>query len=88
MLTTEGGICMNKARHVRIFRSGCCQAIRIPKEFEMDADSAIIRREDDRLVIEPVRTKGLLATLATLSAIEEDFPDMDSGLPPLDDVHL
>ncbi|SMP76758.1 antitoxin [Desulfonatronum lacustre] len=79
---------MNMARHVRIFRSGCCQAIRIPKEFELDADSAIIRREGDRLIIEPVRTKGLLGTLATLSAINEIFPDMDSGLPPLDDVHL
>lgn len=79
---------METERHVRFFRNGSNQAIRIPKEFELDADSAIIRREDDRLVIEPVRTKGLLATLATLSAIDEDFPDVDSGLTPLDDVSL
>ena len=57
-------------------------------EFELDADTAIIRHEDDRLVIEPVRKKGLLATLASLNAIEEDLPDIDSGLPPLDDVNL
>ncbi len=79
---------MKTERHVRLFRNGRNQAIRIPREFELDADTAIIRREDDRLIIEPVRKKGLLATLATLSAIEEDFPDIDSGLPPLDDVTL
>jgi len=79
---------MDTKRHVRFFRNGRNQAIRIPREFELDADTAIIRREDDRLVIEPVRKKGLLATLATLSSIEEDFPYIDSGMPPLDDVNL
>lgn len=79
---------MEKERHVRLFRNGRNQAIRIPREFELDADTAIIRSEDDRLVIEPVRKKGLLTTLATLSDIREDFPDIDSGLPPLDDVKI
>ncbi len=79
---------MNMERNVRLFRNGRNQAIRIPREFELDADSAIIRREDDRLVIEPVRKKGLLATLATLAPIHEDFPDIDSDLPPLDDVKI
>ena len=79
---------MKTERHVRLFRNGRNQAIRIPREFELDADSAVIRREDDRLVIEPIRKKGLLATLATLSDIQEDFPDIDSGLPPLDDIKI
>ncbi|MCS6912349.1 MAG: hypothetical protein NZ890_03830, partial [Myxococcota bacterium] len=51
------------------------------REFELDADEALIRREEDRLVIEPVRRQGLLATLAALPVIEEDFPDVDAGLP-------
>lgn len=79
---------MNAGRHVRFFRNGRNQAIRIPREFEMDAEEAIIRREDDRLVIEPVRKKGLLATLSTLRALDEDFPDVDEGLLPLDGVGL
>ncbi len=79
---------MKTERHVRLFRNGRNQAIRIPREFELDADTAVIRREDDRLVIEPVRKKGLLAILATLSDIQEDFPDIDSGLPPLDDIKI
>lgn len=79
---------MNTGRHVRFFRNGRNQAIRIPREFEMDAEEAIIRREDDRLVIEPIRKKGLLATLSTLRALDEDFPDVDEGLLPLDGVGL
>jgi len=79
---------MKTERHVRLFRNGRNQAVRIPREFELDADSAVIRREDDHLVIEPVRKKGLLATLDTLSDIQEDFPDIDSSLQPLDDVKI
>lgn len=79
---------MDSGRHVRFFRSGRNQAIRIPREFEMDAEEAIIRREDDRLVIEPIRKPGLLATLSKLPALNEAFPDVDEDLPPLDDVLL
>ncbi|WP_416400734.1 antitoxin [Alicycliphilus denitrificans] len=76
-------------RHVRLFRNGRNQAVRIPREFELDAQEAIIRREDDRLVIEPVRKQSLLATLATLPALEEDdWDDVDAGLQPLDDIDL
>ena len=79
---------MNSGRHVRLFRNGRNQAIRIPRELELDADEAIIRREDDRLIIEPIKKKGLLAMLASLPPLDEDFPDVDEGLPPPDDVEL
>lgn len=79
---------MFQERHVRLFRNGRNQAVRIPREFELDAQEAIMRREDDRLVIEPVRKRGLLATLATLPVLEEDFPDVDAGLLAPDDVDL
>ena len=79
---------MNTGRHIRFFRNGRNQAIRIPREFEVDAEEAIIRRENDRLVIEPIRRKGLLATLSTLHTLEGDFPDIDQGMLPLDDVEL
>ena len=79
---------MNTGRHVRFFRNGRNQAVRIPREFELDAEEAIIRREDDRLVIEPIRKKGLLATLSLLRAMDEGFPDIDSGVLPLDDVEV
>jgi antitoxin VapB len=76
---------MASERRVRIFRNGRNQAIRIPREFELEGDEAILRRDGDRLVIEPVERRGLLTTLATLEPIEEEFADPDEGLLSLDD---
>jgi antitoxin VapB len=79
---------MTTERHVRLFRNGRNQALRIPREFELQGDEAIIRREGDRLIIEPVQAGGLLAVLSRLQPLDVDVPDADESLPPLDDVEL
>ncbi|MDN5863153.1 MAG: AbrB/MazE/SpoVT family DNA-binding domain-containing protein [Salinisphaera sp.] len=77
------------ARHVRLFRNGRNQAVRIPREFELPGDEAILRREEGRLILEPVTSKpGLLEVLATLEPLDEEFPDVDEGLLRLEDVEL
>ena len=75
-------------RHVRLFRNGRNQALRIPREFELDGEEAVLHKEGDRLIIEPVRKGRLLALLSTLEPLHEPFPDVDEGLPPVDDVAL
>lgn len=40
------------------------------------------------LIIEPVRTAGLLALLATLEEVEITFPEMDEALLPSDNVEF
>ena len=75
-------------QHVRLFRNGRNQAVRIPKGFEMDCDEAIIRKEGNRLVLEPIKKNGLLSVLAELEPLDEAFPDVDETLLPLDDVPL
>jgi len=40
-----------------------------------------MRKEGDRLIIEPAPAKSLLALLATLAAIEEDFPPIPDSAP-------
>ena len=40
-------------RHVRLFRNGRNQAVRIPVEFELPSNEAIVYRDGDRLVIQP-----------------------------------
>jgi len=79
---------MPSERHVRLFRNGRNQALRIPKEFELEGEEAIIRKEGDRLIVEPVRMGGLLALLASLQPLDETFPNVDESLPPLDEVKL
>lgn len=79
---------MSSKRQVRLFRNGRNQALRIPREFELESDEAIIHKEGDRLIVEPVRKGRLLTLLATLEPLDETFPDVDEALPPLDDTEL
>ena len=75
-------------RHVRLFRNGRNQAVRIPRDFELDGAEAIMRREGDCLIIEPIRKGRLLDLLARLQPLPEEFPDVDDTLVPLDGVDL
>ena len=70
---------MAEQRHVRLFRSGRNQAVRIPVEFELPGDEAVMHRDGDRLVIEPVRKRGLIALLKTMKPLNEDFPEIDDA---------
>ncbi len=79
---------MAAERHVRLFRNGRNRAIRIPREFEIEGDDAIIRKEGNRLIVEPIQKTGLLEVLSRLKPVKDEFPDVDSGLGALDDVSL
>ena len=73
---------MAEQRRVRLFRHDRNQAVRIPVEFELPGDEAIMHRDGDRLVIEPVRKRGLIALLKTMKPLKEDFPEIDDPVPP------
>ena len=76
---------MSPERHVKIFKNGRNQAIQIPREFEFSGEEAIMRKEGDRLIIEPAPPKSLLAVLATLAPLHEDFPPIpDLPADPVD----
>ncbi len=81
------------ARAVKLFRNGANQAVRIPKEFELPGTDALMHREGNKLIIEPAKPKlekgsaaALLAVLNTMEPIDEELPDVDAGLLPLDDI--
>ena len=61
-------------RHVKLFKNGRNQAVRIPREFELPGNEAVMRKEGERLIIEPVEPKSLLAVLVTLQPLDEEFP--------------
>ena len=80
---------MHSERHVRLFRNGRNQALRIPRDLELNADEAILSKEGERLIIEPVKRRPDLATLlAGWEALDESLPAVDEGLLPLDDIRL
>jgi antitoxin VapB len=79
---------MSAARHVKLFRNGRSQAVRIPREFELPGTDVIIRKEGQRVVLEPAPTgpnARLLALLATLTPIDEEIgPIEDLPLRPVE----
>jgi len=72
---------MYPERQVKLFKNGRNQAVRIPREFELPGEDAIMRKEGNRLIIEPAKPKSLLALLATWEPIDEEFPEI-VDLPP------
>jgi antitoxin VapB len=74
------------ARHVKLFKNGRNQAVRIPREFELPGEDAILRKDGDRLILEPAPPPSLLAVLATLEPIDEEFPRIEDA--PPDQVDL
>ena len=78
---------MNAQRKVKLFRNGRNQAVRIPREFELPGEEAVMRSEGDRLVIETGAPGGpnarLLAVLAALEPLsdEDAFPTIEDDPP-------
>jgi antitoxin VapB len=72
---------MSEQRHVKLFRNGRNQAVRIPVEFELPGDEAIMHRDGERLVIEPVRKRGLVALLKSMKPLDESFPEIEDPVP-------
>jgi antitoxin VapB len=69
-------------RRARLFRNGRNQAVRIPREFELPGQEVIIRKDGDRLIVEPVKKYNNLAELlASWEDIEEEFPEIED--PPV-----
>lgn len=83
---------MQNIRHVSLFKNGRNQAIRIPREFELKGKEATIRKEGDKLIIEPIRKKGLNEVLANLKPLDASLAnfaeDIDEKLQPLDSIDL
>jgi antitoxin VapB len=41
----------------KVFWSGNSQAVRIPKDFRIDGDEVLIEKDDDRLIVKPLRRR-------------------------------
>ena len=77
---------MNTGRQVRLFKNGRNQALRIPRDLELPGHEAILRKEGSRLIVEPVAGPSLLAVLAKLKPLDEEFPPIPR--PPAEPVKL
>lgn len=77
------------ARHVRLFKNGTSQAVRIPREFELPGNEAILSRDEQgRLILESITRRDLLGVLASWKPLSkrDEFPEIDDL--PADPVEL
>lgn len=79
---------MPNSCHVYLLRDGQNQVLTIPHEFVLPSTEVRLRKEGNRLIIEPISSGSLLSLLASLEEITETFPGVDEGLLPLDDITL
>ena len=71
---------MAPQRQVRLFRNGRNQAVKIPREFELPGDQAVMHKDGERLLLEPVPPRP------TLRAVLESLQPVDPELDGLDDL--
>lgn len=55
----------------KIFWTGRSQAVRLPKEFRFEGSEVAIRREGDKVILEPVEENGW-AWLNALEPLDDD----------------
>ena len=68
-------------RHASLFRNGRNQAVRIPREFEMEGTQVLMHKEGDRLVLTPIRKNRLLDLLASWEPLDEHLPEVEDTQP-------
>jgi len=73
--------CTVNERHASLFRNGRNQAVRIPREFEMEGTEVLMRKEGDRLILTPIRKNRLLDLLASWEPLDEGLPDVEDSPP-------
>ena len=68
-------------RHVRLFKNGRSQAVRIPRDFELQGNEVLMHREGHRLIIEPISSLSLTELFAQWQPINDKFPDISDQEP-------
>ena len=74
-------------RHASLFRNGRNQAVRIPREFELEGAEVLIRKEGNSLILTPIRKNRLLDVLASWAPLDEGLPEVED-LPPQERAEL
>ncbi|MCX7114520.1 MAG: AbrB/MazE/SpoVT family DNA-binding domain-containing protein [Gammaproteobacteria bacterium] len=64
------------SRHVKLFKNGRNQAVRIPSDFRLQGDEAIMRREGNRLIIEAISPKSFAELFAGWKPLHDGLPDI------------
>jgi antitoxin VapB len=71
-----------RVKTAKVFKSGNSQAVRIPKEFHLEADEVEIRRKGSALILRPMK-RSWAALIDSLGKFSDDFMDEGRRQPPV-----
>ena len=77
---TAAKVTKDEAATAKLFMHGRSQAVRLPKEFRFPGKEVRIRRDGNRVILEPVET-DFRAWLAKLDALRGDEVFLPEGRP-------
>lgn len=66
----------------KVFKSGNSQAVRIPKEFQLQGDEVEIQKKGEVLVLRP-KKKSWAALVQSLRKFTDDFMEKGRNQPPV-----
>jgi virulence-associated protein VagC len=73
----------------RIKRRGDLVYIEVPPGMQMDASAVTVEKDGDRLIITPLpQPRNFRELLEQMEPAEVEFPDVDAGMLPSEDVNL
>lgn len=67
-----------RSKVAKVFWTGRSQAVRLPKEFRFDTDTVLVRREGDKVVLEPAHAWPE-DYVASFAGVPDDFARPDQG---------
>lgn len=80
---------ISKSVSVPVQRRGDVQFVEIPLELQVVGSAVTIEQDGDRLIVTPLpEPKNFRELLAQMETIDVEFPDVDEGLLPVDDVDI
>lgn len=68
-------------RHAALFRNGRNQAVRIPRDLELEGSEVMIRKEGDSLILTPIRKHKLKDLMASWTPLEDALPEVEDPPP-------
>lgn len=81
---------MNEIRKANLIQNGKVLAVEIPAEFGLKGRDLTIRKDGDQVIIEVASAKPTTfrEMLDQMETIDVEWPDVDEGLLPPDDIKL
>lgn len=70
-----------EVRHAKLFKNGRNQAIRIPRDFELEGEEVLMHREGNRLIVEPISPKSFAELFAGWKPLDDGLSDNEDPAP-------